>query len=233
MTKSMPRLAITKTSPFYPSKPMETPLKYLEVCEIFYSLQGESSYMGMPCIFIRLSGCNLRCSYCDTKYSYQKGTMMNFGDIINEIAKYPARLVEFTGGEPLWQDNSIPLMHLLLEQGYTVLLETNGSLYLEAVPREVVRIVDVKCPGSGFPNSFMLWNLKCLQPQDELKFVLTSYRDYAFARDFIKTHQITGHTIHFSPVSNMLPPQKLAEWLLEDGLRVKLSLQLHKLLNLR
>ncbi len=208
-------------------------MKKLEICEIFYSLQGESSYMGMPCIFIRLSGCNLRCSFCDTRYSYQSGTWMDFDSILKEVATYPAKLVEFTGGEPLWQDNSIPLQEELLKLGYTVLLETNGSLYLGDVPKAVIKIVDVKCPGSGVSDSFMLWNLTCLQPQDELKFVLTNYVDYVFARDFVRTHEIKAGTVHFSPVSNMLPPEILAQWLLEDGLRVKLSLQLHKLLNLR
>ncbi|MDY0127899.1 MAG: radical SAM protein [Candidatus Cloacimonadaceae bacterium] len=208
-------------------------MKLLEICEIFYSLQGESSYMGMPCVFIRLSGCNLRCSYCDTKYSYQSGTSMDIASILKEVGRYPARLVELTGGEPLWQDDSNLLMQRLLEQGYTVLLETNGSLCLEEVPKAVVRIVDVKCPGSGHANSFMLWNLKLLQPQDELKFVLTNYIDYAFARDFVRAHELSGRTIHFSPVTRLLAPELLAEWLLEDGLRVRLSLQLHKLLNLR
>jgi len=205
----------------------------LEVCEIFYSLQGESSYMGRPCIFIRLSGCNLRCSYCDTKYSYAEGEFRTLASILSEIEQYPCKLVELTGGEPLWQNDSIPLMHLLLEQGYTVLLETNGSLYLEDVPQAVIKIVDVKCPGSGCPDSFMLWNLKCLEPQDELKFVLTNYADYVFARDFLQVHKLTDRTIHFSPVTSVLPPEILAEWLLKDGLKVKLSLQLHKLLNLR
>lgn len=189
--------------------------------------------MGMPCVFIRLSGCNLRCSYCDTKYSYQSGTSMDIASILKEVGRYPARLVELTGGEPLWQDDSNLLMQRLLEQGYTVLLETNGSLCLEEVPKAVVRIVDVKCPGSGHANSFMLWNLKLLQPQDELKFVLTNYIDYAFARDFVRAHELSGRTIHFSPVTRLLAPELLAEWLLEDGLRVRLSLQLHKLLNLR
>ena len=208
-------------------------MNYLDVCEIFYSLQGESSYMGMPCIFIRLSGCNLRCSYCDTAYSYESGTKMDFASILSEIAKYPAKLVELTGGEPLWQDNSIPLMQMLLEEGYTLLIETNGSLFLEGIPEDVIKIVDVKCPGSNVSDSFMLPNLKCLQPHDELKFVLTSYVDYVFARDFLQTHKLTERTIYFSPVSSLLPPEILASWLLEDGLKVRLGLQLHKLLNLR
>jgi 7-carboxy-7-deazaguanine synthase len=205
----------------------------LEVIEIFYSLQGESSYMGMPCSFVRLSGCNLRCSYCDTAYSYQSGTKMDIASILTELGKYPARVVELTGGEPLWQEHSIDLMQELVRAGYTVLLETNGSLDLSDVPPAVIKIVDVKCPGSGVPDSFLKWNLKCLNAQDELKFVLTNYRDYSFARDFVLNHDLQGRIIHFSPVSTVLKPELLAEWLLEDGLRVKLSLQLHKLLNLR
>lgn len=208
-------------------------MKHLEISEIFYSLQGESSYMGMPCIFIRLSACNLRCSWCDTQYSHAQGEPRTLESILTQIKQYPCKLVELTGGEPLWQDASIPLMQMLLEQGYTVLLETNGSLYLEAVPEAVVKIVDVKCPGSGVSDSFMPWNLRCLQPEDELKFVLTNYRDYAFAKAFLKEHKITSRIIHFSPVQCVLKAETLASWLLEDGLRVKLSLQLHKLLNLR
>jgi len=205
----------------------------LSVCEIFYSLQGESSYMGMPCILIRLAGCNLRCSYCDTKYSYAEGSSYTIEDICTEISKYPCMLVELTGGEPVWQEESILLMNELIQQGYKVLLETNGSLYLEDVPPEVIKIVDVKCPGSGHGDSFMKWNLKCLNPADELKFVLTSYVDYAFARDFVKKNELEGRVIHFSPVTSILQPEELAGWLLEDGLAVKLSLQLHKQLNLR
>jgi len=205
----------------------------LKVCEIFYSLQGESSYQGKPCIFVRLSGCNLRCSWCDTQYSYTQGSMRSFESILAKIAQYPCRLVELTGGEPLYQDAVIPLMNMLLERGYTVLLETNGSLYAGDVSPKVIKIMDVKCPGSACADSFMKHNLKCLQPHDELKFVLTSYPDYAFAKAFIEEHQLSGYCIHFSVVGSVLPAEYLAQWMLEDGLDVHLSLQLHKLLNLR
>lgn len=208
-------------------------MKQLEICEIFYSLQGESSYMGMPCIFVRLAGCNLRCRYCDTGYSYAPGTMMGFADILAEIAKFPANVVEITGGEPLWQENCPAFMEVLLRKGYKVLLETNGAMFIDEVPREVVKILDVKCPGSGEGGSFQRANLKLMADWDELKFVLTSFHDYRFARDFVRANKLEGRVLHFSPVTNMLPAELLAEWLLQDGLRVKLSLQLHKILNLR
>lgn len=208
-------------------------MKHLEICEIFYSLQGESGYMGMPCIFVRLAGCNLRCRYCDTTYSHAPGKVMSFGEILAKIAIYPARLVELTGGEPLWQEHSPALMDVLLQQGYKVLLETNGAMYIDEVPAEVVKILDVKCPGSGEGGSFQKANLKLMQPWDELKFVLTSFQDYQYAKEFVRAHNLEGRVLHFSPVTYMLPPEQLAEWLLRDGLQVKLSLQLHKLLNLR
>jgi 7-carboxy-7-deazaguanine synthase len=208
-------------------------MNQLEICEIFYSLQGESSYQGMPCVFIRLSGCNLRCTWCDTQYSHEHGEWLSFNDIAQELAKYPCKLVELTGGEPIWQEASIPLMTKLLELGYTVLLETNGSLDLSEVPAEVIKIVDVKCPGSGCKDSFMKYNLRSLHEHDELKFVLTNYPDYKFAKAFLETHKPQVKAIHFSPVTTLLASETLAEWLLEDGLPVKLSLQLHKTLNLR
>lgn len=205
----------------------------LEICEIFYSLQGESSYQGLPCIFIRFSGCNLRCTWCDTQYSYAPGEPRDIDSILDEVAQYPCRLVELTGGEPLWQEESILLMNELLALGYTVLLETNGSLDLSEVPPSVIKIVDVKCPGSGHADSFMKYNLRNLQEHDELKFVLTNYLDYAFAKAFLAEHKIMAKTIHCSPVTSLLNAETLASWLLEDGLQVKLSLQLHKILNLR
>ena len=205
----------------------------LGVCEIFYSLQGESTYQGMPCVFIRLSGCNLRCSWCDTKYSHAPGEWLSFDEIMHAISLYPCKLVELTGGEPIWQEASIPLMDRLVELGYTVLLETNGSLDISEVPDEVIKIVDVKCPGSGCGDSFMKYNLRSLNAHDELKFVLTNYPDYEFAKAFLEIHKPQVNAIHFSPVSTLLAPETLAEWLLEDGLSVKLSLQLHKMLNLR
>ena len=204
----------------------------LSVCEIFYSLQGESTYAGIPCVFIRLSGCNLRCSYCDTRYAWAPGTPMELERIVSEARKFPAQLVEVTGGEPLWQDETAQLLRALCGEGLTCLLETNGSLYIGDVPDYVVRIVDVKCPGSGCSESFMKWNLKLLRPRDELKFVLTNHPDYRYALDFIKANALEGYTVHFSPVTSVLPPETLAAWMLEDGVKARLQLQLHKLLQL-
>lgn len=211
----------------------DLPMKSLEICEIFYSLQGESSYAGMPCTFIRLSGCNLRCSYCDTAYSHEAGETRAISQILAEVAEYPGNLVELTGGEPLAQGNSIMLLSELLAMGYKVLLETNGSLSLRNVPAEVVKIVDVKCPASGVGNSFLHDNLGYLATHDELKFVISDFEDYVFARDFVRDHRLLGYTIHFSPVNPILKAEELAEWILQDGLGVKLSLQLHRILNLR
>ncbi len=205
----------------------------LSVCEIFYSLQGESSFAGRPCVFVRLSGCNLRCSYCDTQYAWGPGTKMEIPAILSEIRKHPAKLVEVTGGEPLWQEETYALLRVLCAEGYTCLLETNGSLWLEEMPDGVVRIIDVKCPGSGCGDSFMKWNLKRLKPRDELKFVLTAHWDYRFALDFITANSLEGRTIHFSPVTFVLKPETLARWMLADGAPARLQLQLHKLLDLK
>jgi 7-carboxy-7-deazaguanine synthase len=205
----------------------------LEVCEIFYSLQGESTYSGMPCVFIRLAECNLDCSYCDTKYSHQPGSRMSIPQVLDTIRQYPSQLVEITGGEPLLQDESIALMEALHEQNYRILLETNGSLYLGEVPDYVVKIIDVKTPGSGFGDSFMKWNLKCLKDQDELKFVLTSHYDYQFALDFINEHQLWERTLLFSPVLSILPAEVLAAWMQKDGVQARLQLQLHRILDLK
>ncbi len=158
---------------------------------------------------------------------------MEISQILAEISGYPTRVVEITGGEPLYQKRSIDLVQELLKLDYTVLLETNGSLPIKALPPQVIKIVDVKCPGSGEGESFLLQNLDCLTDRDELKFVLSDYADYVFARDFVRKYGLVGKTLHFSPVNPVLPADSLAKWLLKDGLQVKLSLQLHRLLNLR
>ncbi|MFA7542844.1 MAG: radical SAM protein [Candidatus Cloacimonadaceae bacterium] len=205
----------------------------LLVTEIFYSLQGESTYQGMPCSFIRLAGCNLRCHWCDTKYSFENGIERQIPDILQEISQYPSRLVEITGGEPLYQKNSVLLMETLLAEGYKVLLETNGTQDLAFVPQAVIKIVDVKCPSSGFAESFLLGNLRYITPKDEIKFVIASREDYLYAVAFLNTHAIPTQIIHFSPVFGRLEPSRLAEWILADGQKVKLSLQLHKILNVK
>lgn len=205
----------------------------LEICEIFYSLQGESTYAGYPCIFIRLADCNLDCLYCDTRYSHAPGKRMTIPEIISEVQKYPAKLVELTGGEPVLQDEITELISALNELDYKVLLETNGSLYLGEIQDYVIKIVDVKCPGSGEGESFMKWNMKFLKEHDELKFVLSTFYDYQFALKFIEDNALWGKTIHFSPVSRFLKAEDLALWILRDGLNVRLQLQLHKLLNIQ
>lgn len=203
------------------------------VSEIFYSLQGESTYSGQPCVFIRLSGCNLSCSYCDTRYACMGGTEFTIDQIMDKVQSYPSSLVEITGGEPMLQDGVAELFAALHGKGCELLLETNGSIYLGDVPEYVVKIVDVKCPGSGHGDSFMKWNLKCLQPRDELKFVLTSYLDYQFALRFITDNALWERTLLFSPVLSVLPAEILARWMLADGVKARLQLQLHRILKIR
>jgi len=204
----------------------------LEVSELFFSIQGESSYAGQPCVFVRLSGCNLRCRYCDAKYTYEEeGTLTDIGEIISFVERYPDFPVEITGGEPLLQDNVYPLMEELLSAGHKILLETNGSISLGKVPAEVVKIMDIKCPGSGMHKHLDKNNLELLGPGDELKFVLCSRADYEWATALLKEKKINKSVvIHFSPVADELSPALLAEWIMEDRLPVRLQLQLHKII---
>ena len=202
----------------------------LKLSEIFGSLQGESTYAGLPCIFIRLAGCNLRCSYCDTKYAYSVKFQMNNDQILQKLQKYtPVKLVEITGGEPLAQVEVYHLMQKLHARDYKILLETNGSLPLKQVPQFVHKIVDIKCPGSGEADSFKEINLRFLDKNtDEIKFVLASKEDYEFARRKISEYNLAGYEILFSTVFGKLQPAKLAKWITEDKLPVRLQLQLHK-----
>lgn len=213
--------------------------------ELYKSVQGESSFAGMPCIFVRLAGCNLRCSWCDSTYTFTGGTAFTADQVIAEIeALLPCRLVEFTGGEPMLQARElVPLMERLLERGYELMVETSGERPLGDVPPAVHKIVDVKCPGAGlaFP-SFRMENLDCLTQRDEVKFVLSSRVDYEFARDFIREHQLEGRVggVLLSPAFSQTPsplrvadnmtldPREVVTWMLEDGLRARLSLQIHK-----
>lgn len=205
---------------------------YLNVSEIFYSIQGESLYAGLPCVFIRLAGCNLRCSYCDTRYAHDGGTAMSLPDILDRVNKFSCPLVEITGGEPLLQDAAPALVEALLEKGYQVLMETNGSIDVGRVSGQCIRIVDIKCPGSGHAHQNDLKNLDRLGPHDQIKFVLTDRTDYEFARDLIfrKWHGTFPAPILFSPVSGRLEPAVLAEWILADHLNVRLHVQMHKIL---
>jgi 7-carboxy-7-deazaguanine synthase len=204
----------------------------LLVNEIFYSIQGESTYSGRPCIFVRLTGCNLRCTYCDTRYAYEQGAKMEITEIINRIAIHRCRLVEITGGEPLLQSQTPILIHRLLENDYEVMLETNGSLDISRVDGRCVKIVDIKCPTSGESDKNDLENLKRLGSKDQIKFVIGNRSDYEYAKETM--HSISPDfpekQILFSPVSERIPPSQLAEWILEDSLNVRLHLQLHKII---
>lgn len=207
----------------------------VKVSERFFSIQGESSYAGYPCIFIRLAGCNLRCSYCDARYTYEeKGDVVPIAELLEYAGKHPAAIVEITGGEPLHQENVYLLMEKLLAAGRTVLLETNGSMDLGDVPADVVKIMDLKCPDSGMHTHMRFENIALLTPPDEVKFVLSSRRDYEWAVDTIKKYKLLASQpapgVILSPASGNLPPELLAEWMLADQLQVKLQVQLHKTL---
>ena len=204
----------------------------LELSEIFYSIQGESTYAGLPCIFIRLASCNLRCNYCDTTYSYESEITLSINDITTKVKEHdPVKLVEITGGEPLLQPEVFQLFESLHKNGYTILLETNGSISLKDIPEYVIKIVDVKCPGSGEENSFLIENLEYInKKKDEIKFVLSDNFDYNWAKKFMINYKLNDYEILFSPVSEKLKPQDLAKWINEDKLPVRMQLQLHKII---
>jgi 7-carboxy-7-deazaguanine synthase len=202
----------------------------LNLSEIFFSIQGESSYTGLPCIFIRLAGCNLRCKYCDTKYSYKTRFQNTPNQIIESIRSFlPVKLVEITGGEPLLQDEIYELITLLHESHYKILLETNGSINMKKVPGYVTKIIDIKCPSSGFKDSFDEKNLNFLsQNKDEIKFVISDKNDYDWSKEKIDILNLNKYRILFSPVFSILNSQDLAEWIIKDKLNIRLQLQLHK-----
>ncbi len=216
----------------------------MQITEIYRSIQGESSYAGLPCIFVRLTGCNLRCTWCDSEYTFQGGRRMSLEDVEAEVHKLqPVKLVEITGGEPMLQEKEVlELMRRLLSSGCTLLLETSGERPLELVPKQVIKVVDVKCPHSGEADTFRMKNLETLTARDEVKFVLSDRTDYEFARDFTRTHGLLARvsSVIFSPAFRkdaagtrdashcLLDPRLLAEWILSDGLNVRLGLQVHK-----
>jgi 7-carboxy-7-deazaguanine synthase len=219
----------------------------MQITEVYKSLQGESTYAGLPCVFVRLTGCNLRCSWCDTEYSFYGGKKMTPEQVLAEIERLTTAggLVEITGGEPMLQERElVPFMQRLLDSGYKVLLETSGERPLELVPAAVIKIVDVKCPGSDEGDTFRLENLETLTLRDEIKFVISDRADYEFARDFAAKHELAArvNSVLLSPAfrkqasgardaSNcLLDPQELAEWMLEDNISARLSLQIHKLI---
>lgn len=217
----------------------------MQVTEIFKSIQGEGTRAGLPCIFVRLTGCNLRCTWCDTAYAFYGGTKMTVDEVLARVAELargtgagePVRLVELTGGEPLLQPECLPLAERLVAAGYTVMIETSGERPIARLPREVIKIVDVKCPDSGEADTFDMANLDALGARDEVKFVIATRRDYEFARDFTRAHRLAERAaeVIFSPVHadpdgkwEGLEPRLLAEWILVDNLPVRLGLQLHK-----
>ncbi len=202
----------------------------LTINEIFHSIQGESTHTGRPCVFVRLTACDLRCTWCDTPYAFTEGSKMTVDDVVTRVAGYGCDLVEVTGGEPLLQRDVYPLMQQLLDSGRTVMVETGGHLSIKDIPSGVIRIVDVKCPGSGESDRNHWENLAIVTPTDEVKFVLRDRADYEFARDVVARHELVGRTaaVLFSPVHNILPAKDLAAWILEDRLPVRLQLQAHK-----
>ena len=221
----------------------------MQITEIYKSLQGESTHAGLPCVFVRLTGCNLRCTWCDTAYAFHGGKKMSVEEVLGRVDELAGRseklhgsesavpLVELTGGEPLLQEEVYPLAEKLLATGYTVMVETSGERYIGELPREVIKIVDVKCPDSGEADTFEMHNLEALSEQDEVKFVLSTRRDYEFAREFTTQHELARRVkqVLFSPVFEDpagkwqgLEPREVVEWILADGLPVRLGLQLHK-----
>jgi len=201
----------------------------LTVNEIFHSIQGESTRAGQPCVFVRLTACDLRCVWCDTAYAFYEGRKMSVDEVLQAVDEYGCPLIEITGGEPLLQDDVYPLMERLLQSGHTVMLETGGHRPIDRVPTAVVKIVDVKCPGSGESDKNDWRNLEKLAPHDEVKFVIADRADYEFARKVVREKlQGRASPILFSPVHGTLDPKQLAEWVLADRLPVQVQLQLHK-----
>jgi 7-carboxy-7-deazaguanine synthase len=202
----------------------------LTINEIFHSIQGESTHVGRPCVFVRLTACDLRCSWCDTPYAFHEGRKMSVEQVVADVSAFDCRVVEITGGEPLLQPDVYPLMRQLVDRGHMVMLETGGHRSIADVPPAVIRIVDVKCPGSGEAAKNHWANLDLLMPTDEVKFVLKDRADYDFARDVITRHGLIERcgAVLMSPVHGTLPARDLAAWILEDRLAVRLQLQAHK-----
>ncbi|NOZ62375.1 MAG: radical SAM protein [Calditrichaeota bacterium] len=203
----------------------------LKVNEIFFSIQGESTFAGLPFVFVRLSRCNLRCQYCDTPYAYDEGREMFLSEIIERVEQFPCDFVEITGGEPLLQAEVFELAARLVSAGKIVLVETNGTLDITPLRPPIIRIVDVKCPGSGEGESFLLTNLRDLRPSDNVKFVLSDKADFDWAVNFVKKNDLTGKCpLLFSPVFGKLNYSQLAEWIKSSGLPIQLQIQLHKII---
>jgi 7-carboxy-7-deazaguanine synthase len=202
----------------------------LTVNEIFHSVQGESTRAGVRCVFVRLTACDLRCSWCDTPYAFHEGRKMSIQEVLETVASYECPTVELTGGEPLLQKDVYPLMAALIEAGHTVLIETGGHVNIGQVPGDVIKIVDVKCPGSGEAHRMDWDNLSKLAARDEVKFVIRDREDYEYARDVLTRHQLDRRcaAVLFSPVHGVLNARQLTEWVLADRLPVRVQLQVHK-----
>jgi 7-carboxy-7-deazaguanine synthase len=202
----------------------------LTVNEIFYSIQGEATRAGEPCVFVRLTACDLRCSWCDTPYAFFEGRKRTLEDVLGEVESHGCRLVEVTGGEPLLQEDVYPLMEALMARGHTVMLETGGHRSIARVPDGVLTVMDIKCPGSGEAAKNCWDNIDVLDGNDEVKFVITDRTDYEYARDVIARHNLAARVaaIHLSPVHGVLEPRTLSEWMLADHVPARLQLQLHK-----
>ena len=201
----------------------------LEVTEIYKSVQGESTYMGLPCVFIRLTGCNLRCVWCDTPHAFHDGQKLSIHQIIDKVKSYDINLVEITGGEPLLQKEVFPLMESLLKNKFKVMLETSGSLAINNVPAKVIKIIDLKCPGSGEENKNLWENLNHLTSTDEIKFVIADKTDYEWSKKVLQDYELDKKVpVLFSPVFEKLKLKDLTEWILKDNLPVRLHTQLHK-----
>jgi 7-carboxy-7-deazaguanine synthase len=209
---------------------MSDPEKTLTINEIYHSIQGESTWAGWPCVFVRLTFCNLRCTYCDTEYAFYEGKKQNLSEILDAVAVFRCPLVEITGGEPLLQKNVLPLMSMLCDSGFTVLLETSGAHDISRVDRRVHRIMDLKTPGSGEADKNLWSNIDHLTLRDEVKFVMGSREDYEWSCDKVRRHDLPSrcHSVLFSPIFGRIDPKQIVEWLLEDRLKVRFQLQMHK-----
>tara|TARA_Y100000994_G_scaffold233514_1_gene221633 strand:- start:1425 stop:2066 length:642 start_codon:yes stop_codon:yes gene_type:complete len=201
----------------------------LKINEIYKSIQGESTYMGLPCTFIRLTYCNLRCSYCDTEYAFYEGKDIDIDTIISKVKKLKTKLVEVTGGEPLVQDGCINLLYKLIENGNKVLIETGGALSIEKIPKEVIVILDIKCPSSNMSDKNLWSNIKLLKKEDQVKFVIGDRNDYDWTKNIIDKYNLNSKCeILFSPVFNKIKPKQIVDWIIDDNLDVRFQLQIHK-----
>lgn len=204
----------------------------LLVNEIFYSIQGESLWSGLPCVFVRLSGCNLRCRYCDTRYAYEPGDPMTLNDILARVSAFQCPRITLTGGEPLYQEETPGLVSLLLDHDFAVSMETNGSFDIGPLDPRCVKVMDIKCPSSGMQNHNCMENIQRLGPNDQIKFVIADQADFEFATSLAKRFfsRIEDERMIFSPVYGIMPPERLAGWMLESRSHARLQIQLHKLL---